>query len=194
MSVYIHFDNSYARLPGRFYARLDPTPVVFFFSSRGRHTRYWRDWSSDVCSSDLDVHAKPDQLVDQRMHAPRKIPGERARRAARRLHARRIDEVGDAFGLRQVETVVEEGALGEFAGLREPRAQLDASMKELLHHDRAAVALQLEHILPRIRVRGREEKRDTPVHDVALDGAKARQGRVAGCGLRSGDRLRDGGR
>src|SRR5690606_39476502 len=30
----------------------------FFFSSRRRHTRFSRDWSSDVCSSDLlDVHA-----------------------------------------------------------------------------------------------------------------------------------------
>src|SRR3712207_7844211 len=28
---------------------------IFFFSSRRRHTRYWRDWSSDVCSSDLNV-------------------------------------------------------------------------------------------------------------------------------------------
>src|SRR3712207_7057599 len=28
---------------------------VFFFSSRRRHTRYWRDWSSDVCSSDLPL-------------------------------------------------------------------------------------------------------------------------------------------
>src|SRR3712207_9178172 len=28
--------------------------LIFFFSSRRRHTRYWRDWSSDVCSSDLD--------------------------------------------------------------------------------------------------------------------------------------------
>ena len=27
--------------------------VVFFFSSRRRHTRLRRDWSSDVCSSDL---------------------------------------------------------------------------------------------------------------------------------------------
>src|SRR5215813_14410632 len=27
----------------------------FFFSSRRRHTRCGRDWSSDVCSSDLDV-------------------------------------------------------------------------------------------------------------------------------------------
>src|SRR3712207_2936182 len=30
---------------------------VFFFSSRRRHTRYWRDWSSDVCSSDLRAKA-----------------------------------------------------------------------------------------------------------------------------------------
>src|SRR5699024_11629099 len=28
---------------------------VFFFSSRRRHTRSKRDWSSDVCSSDLFV-------------------------------------------------------------------------------------------------------------------------------------------
>src|SRR5438874_12922647 len=28
----------------------------FFFSSRRRHTRSLRDWSSDVCSSDLGVN------------------------------------------------------------------------------------------------------------------------------------------
>src|SRR5690606_40800669 len=28
-----------------------------FFSSRRRHTRFSRDWSSDVCSSDLDEGA-----------------------------------------------------------------------------------------------------------------------------------------
>src|SRR5207245_2991738 len=27
--------------------------IIFFFSSRRRHTRCYRDWSSDVCSSDL---------------------------------------------------------------------------------------------------------------------------------------------
>src|SRR5207249_8256172 len=31
--------------------------LVFFFSSRRRHTRSKRDWSSDVCSSDLCEHA-----------------------------------------------------------------------------------------------------------------------------------------
>src|SRR5260370_7521242 len=29
----------------------------FFFSSRRRHTRFKCDWSSDVCSSDLVLHA-----------------------------------------------------------------------------------------------------------------------------------------
>src|SRR5690606_40108706 len=29
----------------------------FFFSSRRRHTRFSRDWSSDVCSSDLALQA-----------------------------------------------------------------------------------------------------------------------------------------
>src|SRR5690606_40228145 len=28
---------------------------TFFFSSRRRHTRFSRDWSSDVCSSDLGI-------------------------------------------------------------------------------------------------------------------------------------------
>src|SRR3712207_7278180 len=33
--------------------------VIIFFSSRRRHTRYWRDWSSDVCSSDLAQAIRP---------------------------------------------------------------------------------------------------------------------------------------
>src|SRR3712207_7359794 len=31
------------------------TVGLFVLSSRRRHTRYWRDWRSDVCSSDLGV-------------------------------------------------------------------------------------------------------------------------------------------
>src|SRR5256885_4764256 len=31
----------------------------FFFSSRRRHTRLQGDWSSDVCSSDLDARGAP---------------------------------------------------------------------------------------------------------------------------------------
>src|SRR5437868_15065712 len=32
---------------------------MFFFSSRRRHTRSKRDWSSDVCSSDLEPKSPP---------------------------------------------------------------------------------------------------------------------------------------
>src|SRR5256886_12917699 len=34
--------------------------LMFFFSSRRRHTRFDCDWSSDVCSSDLGVPASSD--------------------------------------------------------------------------------------------------------------------------------------
>src|SRR3712207_7286958 len=50
-------------------ARLGPwlkrprVPLCFFFSSRRRHTRYWRDWSSNVCSSDLLVDHRVELLV-----------------------------------------------------------------------------------------------------------------------------------
>src|SRR5690625_7278618 len=33
--------------------------TFFFFSSRRRHTRWPRDWSSDVCSSDLPAADPP---------------------------------------------------------------------------------------------------------------------------------------
>src|SRR5258707_9620273 len=42
----------------------------FFFSSRRRHTRYWRDWSSDVCSSDLAERDCCHAEVQQRVHRP----------------------------------------------------------------------------------------------------------------------------
>src|SRR5690554_8097602 len=35
------------------------TQNAFFFSSRRRHTRCGRDWSSDVCSSDLRLLPRP---------------------------------------------------------------------------------------------------------------------------------------
>src|SRR5690625_2057905 len=56
--------------------------ICFFFSSRRRHTRWPRDWSSDVCSSDLDrdlidsrfpvqyvIRPKSDQFHDYRGYA-----------------------------------------------------------------------------------------------------------------------------
>src|SRR6266536_6353761 len=38
-----------------FFAGIKQIDYIFFFSSRRRHTRSTRDWSSDVCSSDLEA-------------------------------------------------------------------------------------------------------------------------------------------
>src|SRR5207253_3502646 len=69
---------------------------VFFFSSRRRHTRWPRDWSSDVCSSDLDLVGGVDFLA-----------------AARRLDALAAqdlaDEVIPAAGLRRVGQAIDAG-------------------------------------------------------------------------------------
>src|SRR5690242_20271519 len=64
--------------------------LFFFFSSRRRHTRLTCDWSSDVCSSDLDD-------VDHGPRAFRRRPDRRrdiaARRAEVALDHRPADEV-----------------------------------------------------------------------------------------------------
>src|SRR3712207_8186764 len=61
---------------------------VFFFSSRRRHTRYWRDWSSDVCSSDLAAAARG---CAARLPPPRRRPAGRRERGGR--HAALVEPV-----------------------------------------------------------------------------------------------------
>src|SRR3989304_6320365 len=48
----------------------------FFFSSRRRHTRCSRDWSSDVCSSDLRQHFGPQRQCHERFIWNRKLAAE----------------------------------------------------------------------------------------------------------------------
>src|SRR3712207_1668788 len=59
----------------------------FFFSSRRRHTRYWRDWSSDVCSSDLwcvrGTREDPHRPRVQSAHVVVQADAERLRELAR---------------------------------------------------------------------------------------------------------------
>src|SRR2546422_5963047 len=41
--------------------------LFFFFSSRRRHTRCSRDWSSDVCSSDLECTEHLYEFLDKEL-------------------------------------------------------------------------------------------------------------------------------
>src|SRR5699024_11510378 len=53
----------------------------FFFSSRRRHTRSKRDWSSDVCSSDLSTSFRPSfSRLQQRLGLTRERDVEHARK------------------------------------------------------------------------------------------------------------------
>src|SRR3989440_9311731 len=47
-----------------------PHVLFFFFSSRRRHTRSDRDWSSDVCSSDLVCRYHP-HSIDSHLQKPK---------------------------------------------------------------------------------------------------------------------------
>src|SRR5438874_2787589 len=55
-------------------------PLAFFFSSRRRHTRSLRDWSSDVCSSDLSARRS---TSTSRTHAARLLASTSAFSSAR---------------------------------------------------------------------------------------------------------------
>src|SRR5690606_39855698 len=70
--------------------------LLFFFSSRRRHTRFSRDWSSDVCSSDLAVGLGAD-------HAQVRV--QRGERIVRDLRRRRRDgaDEGALAGVREAE-------------------------------------------------------------------------------------------
>src|SRR2546430_2901671 len=83
--------------------------VIFFFSSRRRHTRFDCDWSSDVCSSDLaevDAAAGDEDRADALRACPAEaaVDGARAGRdghasaAAGRHHRGRhaVGEIGRA--------------------------------------------------------------------------------------------------
>src|SRR5207253_5433040 len=69
--------------------------IYFFFSSRRRHTRWPRDWSSDVCSSDLTTARRRAVVLPADLSRAKGTDRQRAgavagaRRLDRRLRARR---------------------------------------------------------------------------------------------------------
>src|SRR5437870_10320683 len=83
--------------------------LSFFFSSRRRHTRWPRDWSSDVCSSDLNtVRAAELQRWIEEGHYDRVLRGEYTRRgpdAEQRPIDKDIDDARDHY-MKEAKAVV----------------------------------------------------------------------------------------
>src|SRR5439155_4085744 len=79
----------------------------FFFSSRRRHTRWPRDWSSDVCSSDLERASMRERKKLRYWRNPQKyralarleraMPGAKEKGAAR-SEERRVGKEGRSRG------------------------------------------------------------------------------------------------
>ena len=130
----------------------------------------------------LDQHAQMDQGIAQGVHLARELARERSAGAARSGFGAGVDQVGDGLGLGQVNLVVEECPLGELAGIGHAQAGeaglsaggidlgsgLQAAGQQQLQHHRSPVGLQLQHVLAREGVRGREKQGQAVVDGAAV--------------------------
>ena len=100
------------------------------------------------------------------------------------------DQVGNCFGLRQVDLVVEKGALGKLTGLGQPQPvqyglpcgridqgrDFQAPRQQQLHNQRATMALQFQHVFASEGMRGGKEECQALVERSAVGCAKRQVG------------------
>ena len=114
--------------------------VLFFFSSRRRHTRLVRDWSSDVCSSDL---ASPNSegwlnfeeainplYVDSLLELKEKVLSRALGDSVERLNENEWRKVKNIFGSYQTWFENKQGAKVEKLGQDQLRSYLEGSYQE----------------------------------------------------------------
>src|SRR5699024_1973957 len=82
----------------------------FFFSSRRRHTRSKRDWSSDVCSSDLGEGGT--LLVDRLLEALGQAPAQLVGGAVDRGRLKDVTSIGELDDRALVDALDDGPALG----------------------------------------------------------------------------------
>jgi hypothetical protein len=89
---------------------------------------------------------------------------------------RRVNQIGNPLGLRQIESAVEKCALGIFPGLRNPRAQLQTPGQQHLYHHGPAMALEFDNIFARVGLGRRKKQRDTLINGYVIRIAKTGEG------------------
>src|SRR6266487_5043312 len=117
----------------------------FFFSSRRRHTRWTGDWSSDVCSSDLDVREGQVPKNDRLRLVTTLQPARGALQDRPRLRTVAKSEIAGAS--HPSEPVRGEEAVGRIAGLHGlqmclGRAEGSLALSPLAQHRMALADMQ----------------------------------------------------
>jgi len=126
----------------------------------------------------LDVGSKPRDLRLQSGDARGEFPLHRAHRGARGGRGAGIDEIGDRFGLGDVDLAVEKCPFAELAGPRHAAAKFEEPLQHQVEHQCAAVALKLQDVFAGERGGRRKIQGQALVQAPALRVEKARQPRM----------------
>ncbi len=89
------------------------------------------------------------------------------------------DQIGDRFGLGQIELAVEEGTFGEFAGPRWPRPQFQTPSQHRIQQVRIAVSLQFEGVFTGVGGRAGKQQQQSVIQNMAHAIVDAQVMRVA---------------
>ena len=116
----------------------------------------------------LEMRDEPEALLPHGVDLPGEMPREMTLRDAQRAVRARAHDLHDRLRLREVEPPGEERPLRELAALRTARARREHAAEHAAQHDTAAVARELDDILPRVGVRRAHDEREHLVDGRAL--------------------------
>ena len=137
------------------------------------------------------VHAQRQQRLADAVDARGEHALQRAPRGACGACIGGRDEIGDGFGLGEIELAVEESAFGELPRPCHPRTERAGARHQLLQHDRTAVRLQFHHVFPGETRRAGKRQRDAIVDRAAVGIQELYVVRTARRQRARADRLRD---
>ena len=151
----------------------------------------------------LDQHAQVDQRIAQPVNLFGKIARQGTAGAAGCCFCAGVDQIGNRFGLRQIDFVVQKSTFRKLTRLRHPQTRqtrlargrvgfgrrLEATRYQQLQHHRPTVRLQLQHVFTGEGVRGHKVQRQAVVNRAAIGIGKRQVGGFTGFQLPPAQRL-----
>ena len=140
----------------------------------------------------LNQHAQQGQRLQQGLHLAREGTRQRLRGTAHGRFGAGVDEVGNGFGLGQVDLAAQKSALGKLTGRGQAQRwqhrlavgtdvlrRLQATRQQQLQQHRPAMRLQLQHVFTGKGMRRRKVQRQATVNHRARCIRKRQIGRLA---------------